>query len=53
MQEAIKWSSQNGPFDLVYYESYICDNDARLRERFYQTGFGKQIKYIILKNLGP
>ena len=45
-----KWTKSNGPFTLVYYESFICKKDALLREKFYKTGIGKQIKGIILKN---
>ena len=47
------WSSKNRPFKLLYYESYLCGQDARLREKFYKSGFGKTIKGIIIKNLGP
>ena len=45
-----KWTSANGPFDLVYYESYFCKTDALLREKFYKTGVGKKLKKVILEN---
>lgn len=45
------WSSKNGPFKLVYYESYVCEKDGRLREKFYKTGIGKKIKKIIVEGL--
>lgn len=48
-----RWSDQNKPFTLIYYESYYCEQDARLKERFYKSGFGRKIKNIIISNLGP
>lgn len=46
------WSKRNGPFRLIYYEKYYCKKDARNREKFYKTGFGKQIKYKIAEVYG-
>ena len=46
-----QWTKQNGPFELCYYESYYCVKDAQNREKFYKTGFGKQIKKIIVDKL--
>jgi len=46
-----KWTKQNGPFKLIYYESYICEEDGRNREKFYKTGFGKKIKKVISDSL--
>ena len=45
-----KWTKANGPFKLVYYESYTCKTDSLLREKFYKSGIGKQIKDIIIRN---
>ncbi len=45
-----KWTKANGPFKLIYYELFVCKTDALLREKFYKTGVGKQIKSIIAKN---
>ncbi len=45
-----KWTEANGPFKLVYYESYVCKTDALLRERFYKSEVGNQIKKLILEN---
>ena len=42
------WSKQNGPFELKYFEEYLCKADASKRELFYKTGFGKQIKTLIV-----
>ena len=43
------FTKQNGPFCLLYYERYSCSTDARLRERFYKTGFGREIRDLIVK----
>lgn len=50
-QGSNSWSKINGPFKLIYYESYFCKTDALLREKFYKTGFGKKIKNLIVKGL--
>ncbi len=44
-----KWTRENGPFKLIYYESYICKQDAEAREKFYKTGFGKTIRNAIIR----
>ena len=44
-----KWTSANGPFKLLYYESYLCKSDAIRRERFYKTGVGRKIRNIIFE----
>ena len=36
-----KWTRENGPFELVYFESYFCKRDAEEREKFYKSGFGR------------
>ena len=46
------WTRQNGPFKLVYYESFFCKADARHREGFYKSGVGKNIKKILIGNNG-
>ena len=45
------WTTRNGPFKLIYYESYQCRTDAELREDFYKTGIGKKIKKAIIKEM--
>jgi putative endonuclease len=44
-----KFTRENGPFALVYYEKYHCLDDARAREKYYKTGFGRQIRNLIIK----
>jgi len=46
-----KWSKNNGSFRLIYFEEYFCKKDARKRELFYKTGFGKKIKQSIVSVL--
>jgi len=51
-QSSNKWTSENGKFKLVYYESFECKNDSMKREQFYKTGIGKRIKMAIVKEMG-
>ena len=44
-----QYTRQNGPFVLVYYETYQCERDAKSREKYYKTGFGRQIRNLIIK----
>ena len=34
------YTSNNRPFDLIYYEAYISYDLARQSERFYKSGIG-------------
>jgi len=43
-----QWTRENGPFLLLYFENYLCKEDAYARERFYKTGFGRFIRNAIL-----
>ena len=45
------WTKNNRPFNLLYYESYHCREDAFSRERFYKSGVGKKIKKLIIDGL--
>jgi putative endonuclease len=45
-----KWSRANKPFKLVYFETFVCKEDAGRREKFFKSGVGKKLKKIILKN---
>jgi len=42
------WTGQNGPFKLIYFEEYVCKEDADKRELFYKTGIGRKIKKAII-----
>lgn len=50
-QGSSTWTRSNGPFELIYYEEYMCREDAIRRESFYKMGFGKKIKKLIVENL--
>lgn len=41
------WSRLNKPLKLIYYESFVCREDALKREKFYKMGFGKKVKIAI------
>lgn len=43
------FTKNNLPFKLVYYETYLCLKDAKCREIFYKTGFGRKIRDLIVK----
>ena len=45
------YTKQNGPFILIYYESYFCKTDVMMREKFYKSGFGRKIRNEIIKLL--
>ena len=45
------WTRSNKPFKLIYYETYFCEEDSKLREKFYKMGFGKLIKQVIIDTL--
>jgi putative endonuclease len=45
-----RWASQNGPFQIIYYESYYCEKDARHRELFLKSGQGKKLVALIKTN---
>ena len=45
------WTRNNGPFKLIYYETFTCKADALIRERFFKTGIGKRVKRAIVKEM--
>ncbi|MFA5888771.1 MAG: GIY-YIG nuclease family protein [Candidatus Paceibacterota bacterium] len=44
-----KFTSQNGPYKLIYTESYALKVEAIKRERFLKSGKGREF----LNNIGP
>lgn len=44
-----KWTKGNRPFQLVYYEEYVCSTDARKREKFLKSGVGNKIVKAIIE----
>ena len=44
------FTRNNGPWELVYYEAFKSEKDARIEEKFLKSGKGyERIKYL-LKN---
>ena len=46
-----KWTRENAPFKLIYFEEYHCKKDAECREWFYKSGLGKRIKKAIIESI--
>ena len=44
------YTSRNRPFDLIYYEAYAEYADARKSERFFKTGYGREVLNGKLEN---
>ena len=36
------YTNRDKPYKLVYYESCLCEDDARSRETYLKTGMGKR-----------
>lgn len=45
-----EYTRKNKPFKLIYYEAYLNKKDALEGERFYKTGYGREILKGKLKN---
>lgn len=37
------FSKRNQPFTLVFYEAFISKTDALKQEKFYKTGYGREV----------
>jgi putative endonuclease len=40
--KAVYYTKKRGPFDLIYYEACLQEQDARDRERYLKSGMGKR-----------
>lgn len=38
-----KYTSKNGTFKLVFYEAYVAKQDALSQEKFYKSGYGREV----------
>lgn len=45
------WTRANRPFELLYYESYVCKADSLRRETFYKSGFGRKVRDVIISTI--
>lgn len=44
------YTSKNGPYKLIFYEAFLNEEDARQQEKFYKTGYGREVLKEKLKN---
>ena len=38
-----KYSNKNKPFNLVFYEAFLAKKDAIRQEKFYKSGYGREV----------
>lgn len=38
-----KYTANNRPFEILYYEAYTSYDLAKQSERFYKTGYGREV----------
>ena len=38
-----EYSKKNAPFILIFYEAYLSKKDAENAERFYKSGYGREV----------
>ncbi|MBT3730011.1 GIY-YIG nuclease family protein [bacterium] len=36
------WTKSKGPWDLIYYEACLNEEDSRSREKYLKSGMGKR-----------
>ena len=36
------WTKYRGPWEIIYYEASLNEEDARSREKYLKTGMGKR-----------
>lgn len=58
--EGRNFSTKNrGPFELIYYEACVNEEDAQAREKFLKSGPGKKFlknrlkRFLLLTGFGP
>jgi putative endonuclease len=37
------YTSRNAPFKLIFYEAYLNKNDALKAEKFFKSGYGREV----------
>jgi len=45
-----KYTKDNRPFKLVFYEAFLNKKDAMKDELFFKTGYGREVLKTKLKN---
>ena len=38
-----KYTSANAPFKLLHYEAFLSKSEAIKQEKFYKSGYGKEV----------
>ena len=38
-----EYTSKNGPFKLIFYEGYLDKFDALKAEKFFKSGYGREV----------
>ena len=38
-----EYTKKNKPFKLIFYEAYISKKDAEKAEKFFKTGYGREV----------
>ena len=44
------YTSDNSPFELIFYEAYLNRKDAFKAEKFFKTGYGREVLKDKLEN---
>ncbi len=44
------WTKNHRPFELIYFESYVCQEDAIRREKYLKSGIGNKLVGLIRDN---
>ncbi len=44
------YTSKAGPFEIIFYEAYLNKKDAMKAERFFKTGYGREVLNDKLEN---
>jgi putative endonuclease len=44
------YTSKHRPFKLVFYEAFLSEEDALKQEKFYKSGYGREVLKEKIKN---
>ena len=45
-----KFTYKNKPYKLLFYEAFLSKKDATKQERFYKSGYGREVLKEKIKN---
>ncbi|RJQ29971.1 GIY-YIG nuclease family protein [Candidatus Parcubacteria bacterium] len=45
-----RFTKNNRPFKLIFYEAFLAKKDAVKQEEFYKTGYGREVLAQKIKN---